>query len=187
MITIIVIGLAVVVLAILGLAATKPSVMRIERSARIDAAPGRVFPLINDLRKWQVWSPWERLDPAMQRAYGGAEAGPGAFYEWEGNKKAGKGRMQIAESTAPSRVTIDLHFIQPFENRGRVDFLLRDTTGGTDVTWAMESPSSFMTKVMCVFVNMDRLVGRDFEAGLARLKEVAEAADQSPANRSSTR
>jgi len=185
MVTTIIVGLAIVVLIVLGIAATRSPIMRVERYATIPAPAEKIFPLINNLREWQAWSPWERLDPALKRKYGGAEAGKGATYEWEGNKQAGKGRMQVVESVEPRSIVLDLHFLKPWESRGRIEFLLRPTEAGTEVVWTMESPRTFMTKLVCVFINMERMVGRDFESGLARLREVVTGASQSPARNSS--
>jgi uncharacterized protein YndB with AHSA1/START domain len=171
-----IIGIVIVVLlaGVLALAATKPDSFRVERSTSIKAPPEKIFPLINDFHRWGAWSPFEKLDPAMRRRLGGAESGEGAVYEWEGNSQAGKGRMEIVESTPPSKVSIKLDFLKPFESHNTADFTLEPTADSTRVTWAMHGPNVFLGKVMSVFVSMDDMIGKDFEAGLANLKTVAE-------------
>ena len=165
--------LALVVIAVLVVAATKPNELRIERSARINASPERIFPHINDFNRWVNWSPYESLDPDMRKTMTGAPAGKGAIYEWEGNSKAGKGRMEILDSS-PARIDIKLDFERPFRTSNTAAFALAPNGTGTDVTWSIRGPQPFMSKVMCVFVNMDNLIGRDFERGLQNLKSVAE-------------
>lgn len=164
-----------VIAVILLIAATKPDSFQVVRRAAIEAPPERVFPFINDFRRWPEWSPWEKLDPAMKKDLGGPESGVGSSYAWEGNKKAGQGRMEITESQPPSRVVIDLDFIKPFNSHNVTEFELAPKDGATDLTWTMRGPANFITKVMMVFVSMDRMVGRDFDQGLANLKRVAEA------------
>jgi len=166
---------AAAVAGVLGVAARRPDTMRIVRSATIDAPPERIYPLLEDFRGWEAWSPFEKLDPAMRRTYSGAPSGKGAAYAWEGGGKAGAGTMEIVEAAAPSRVAIDLRFTRPFKARNTTELTLEPRGGSTLVTWAMEGPTPFMTKVMCVFVDMDRMIGRDFETGLASLKAIAEA------------
>jgi uncharacterized protein YndB with AHSA1/START domain len=172
---IVVVLLAVLLVALLGVAATRPDTFRVQRTTSIDAPPGKVFPLINDLRRWSAWSPYERKDPAMKRTFSGAASGPGAAYEWDGNREIGRGRMEITESSPPSRVTIKLDFVKPFEAHNVVEFTLDARGEATNVTWALHGPASYMSKIMSVFFSMERMVGRDFESGLANLKAVAEA------------
>ncbi len=157
-----VIGMIVVlaVVVVLVLAARKPDHFRVQRSASIAAPPERAFPLINDFHRWGAWSPWEHKDPDMKRTFRGAGSGRGSIYEWAGNSNVGSGRMEIVESSAPSKVAIKLDFLKPFE--------------GHNVTWVMDGPTPFVGKIMHVFINMDRMVGTDFEAGLANLKAAAE-------------
>lgn len=171
-----IIGLAVVVLivAVLVFAATKPDTFSIERSMRIDAAPEKVFEFINDFRQWGAWSPWEKKDPAMTKRFGVEPSGQGATYAWSGNKKVGEGSMEIVESVPPSALALKLDFVKPFEAHNRVEFTLRHNAGATTVTWAMHGPSNYISKLMQVFINLDRMVGKDFEAGLANLKTAAE-------------
>lgn len=170
----ILIVLLVVVAGIVGLALTKPDSFRVERKATIQAPPDKVFALINDFHQWPQWSPWEKLDPAMQRTHSGAAAGPGAVYAWQGNKEVGQGRMEIKASVPAQKVHIQLDFIEPIEAHNLTDFTLASQGAATEVTWAMYGPANFMTKLMSVFASMDSMVGKDFEQGLANLKAVAE-------------
>ncbi len=170
------IGSLLVVLgaALLGYATTRPDSFRVERSITINAPAHNIFPLIDDYRRWTVWSPWETRDPAMKKTYSGAAGGTGAVYEWAGNSKVGTGRMETTESVAPSKIIVDLHFMKPFEARNTAEFTLADQGDTTTVTWAMYGPSPFISKVVGLFVSMDEMVGGDFETGLAALKTVAE-------------
>ena len=167
--------IAVVIVGLLAFAASRPDSFRVERRARIQARPEKIFPLVNDLRSHGRWSPWEKKDPAMKRTYSGAPSGKGSIYEWDGNKDIGKGRIEIAEAEAPSRVVFDMHFIKPFEARNIGEFTLAADGDGTDVTWAMYGPSPLLSKVMGLFFNFDRMIGREFETGLANLKAITEA------------
>ena len=173
-IAIIVVTVVVLIAGLLGFAATRPDTFRVQRATSIKAPPEKIFALINDFHSFGSWSPYEKLDPAMRRAHSGAANGKGAVYEWEGNNKAGKGRMEIAESSPPSRVTINLDFVKPFEAHNIVEFTLEPKGDATNVTWAMHGRSPYMSKVMSVFFNMDAMIGKDFEAGLANLKTIAE-------------
>ena len=174
---IIVLVLLVAIAAILIYAATKPKDFRVRRSTGIKARPEKIFPLINDFRSWPSWSPYENRDPAMKRTLSGAAAGKGAVYEWSGNNKVGAGRMEITESTPPSKIVIKLDFIRPFEGHNTAEFTLARAGDTTNVTWAMYGPSAYVAKVMGVFMNMDTMIGKDFEAGLANLKALAERAE----------
>ena len=171
-IVVIVVGLIV---AVLGFAATRPNALRVQRAASIKAPPEKIFPLINDLRRWTAWSPYEKKDPALKRIHGGAPDGKGAVYEWEGNKEVGKGRMEITDSAPPLKDTIKLDFIKPFEGHNIAEFTLEPRGDATNVTWTMHGPMPFVSKLMSVFINLDRMIGADFEAGLANLKAAAEA------------
>ncbi len=167
-------ALAVVVAGILIYAATRPDTFRVQRSVSIKAPPAKIFALINDLRGWSAWSPYETKDPAMKRAFGGTPSGKGAVYEWDGNNQVGKGRMEITDSTPPSKVVIKLDFIKPFEGHNTAEFTMEPKADSTVVTWAMYGPAAFMTKVIGIFMNMDTMIGDDFAVGLANLKAVAE-------------
>jgi hypothetical protein len=170
------IGLVVVVAvaAIMVLAATKPDNFRVQRVVTIQAPPDKVFALINDFHNWGAWSPWEKLDPEMKRSFGGPAAGKGANYAWEGNSKVGQGRMEIRESQPSASVNIQLDFLKPFEAHNTAIFSLQPAADGTHVSWAMEGPAPFMSKLMQVFVSMDSMIGKDFETGLANMKAAAE-------------
>jgi hypothetical protein len=174
MLKIIAIIVVVLLIALLIYAMTRPDTFRVQRTTRINAPPEKIFPLINDYRGWGSWSPYEKLDPAMKRTYSGAANGKGAVYEWEGNNKAGKGRMEITNSSSPTQVVINLDFVKPFEAHNIVEFTLDAKGNATDVMWAMRGRSPYIAKVMGIFFNMDRMVGKDFETGLANLKAVTE-------------
>jgi uncharacterized protein YndB with AHSA1/START domain len=174
MLKIIAIVLAVVVLAILGLVMTKPDSFSVQRKTSIQAPPDKIFPLIDDFHNWNAWSPWEKLDPAMSRTHSGAASGKGAVYEWDGNSKVGKGRMEITDVAPPSTVAIKLDFIKPFEGHNVAEFTLVPQGDSTNVIWVMNGPTPFVSKVMQVFISMDKLIGKDFESGLANLKTIAE-------------
>jgi uncharacterized protein YndB with AHSA1/START domain len=150
--------------------AMKPNAFRIERSAVIDAPADRIHPMIDDFRRWPAWSPWETKDPGMARTFSGAANGKGAIYGWDGNRNIGAGRMEILESEAPRRVVIQLDFLRPFKARNTAEFTLKPEGSGTRVTWAMFGPQPFIGKVMDTIMNCDRMIGREFEAGLAKLK-----------------
>lgn len=166
--------LAAVILGILAFASTKPDTFHVERTATISAPAEAIFPLINDFRQWDSWSPWEKLDSAMTKIHSGAATGVGAVYAWEGNSDVGSGKMEITESEAPSKVTIQLDFTEPFESSNITEFSLEPDGNATRVTWAMGGPNQFIGKVMSVFVSMESMIGKDFEEGLANMKGVAE-------------
>lgn len=170
--------LAVAVAGVLVFAATRPDVFRVERSASIKAPPEKIFAVLNDYRSWTAWSPYEKRDPAMQRRFSGAQSGKGAIYEWDGNGEVGAGRMEITESAAPSGIVMSLHFLHPFEAHNTAVFSLQPQGSqgdmSTRVTWSMHGPMPYVSKIMSVFVDMDSLIGRDFEAGLANLRTITE-------------
>lgn len=145
----------------------------VERRTRIDAPPPVVLERIADFRRWPAWSPWEAIDPDMRRTHSGAPAGVGSVYEWSGNRKAGAGRMEITEADA-EHVAIDLRFDKPFKAHNTTTFAVCPVDGGSEVTWTMVGPMTFLTRVMGVFRSMDQMVGPDFEKGLAALKADAE-------------
>ena len=173
-ITIVAALIVVAVAGVLAVAATKPDEIRVERTARVNAPPEKIYPLINDFRQWGAWSPYEKKDPAMKRTFGNVTTGKGATYEWDGDSNVGKGRMEITETTPPSKVVIKLDFIKPFEGHNTAEFAMKPNGPSTDVTWTMHGPAAFITKIMCVFFDMDKMIGPDFEAGLASLKSLAE-------------
>ena len=165
-------AIAVFVGGVLVLASTKPDSFRVQRTVTISAPQQAVFALINDYRQWNAWSPWEKKDPNMMRSFSGPASGKGAAYAWDGDGNVGKGSMLITEST-PARVALNLDFEKPFEGHNKVVFAIESKGLTTDVTWSMEGPSPFITKVIQVFCDMDSMIG-DFENGLAAMKAVAE-------------
>lgn len=171
----IVAGVIVVAIAIvLILAATKPDTFAVRRAAIIKAPPETIFPLINDFHQWGSWSPYEHKDPAMKRTFSGAARGKGAVYAWEGNKNVGSGRMEILDAPAPSKIVIKLDFLTPFEAHNTAEFTMLPQDDATHLTWLMHGPAPLMSRVMQVFINMDNMVGKDFETGLANVKRLAE-------------
>jgi uncharacterized protein YndB with AHSA1/START domain len=167
-----VVALAIVV--ILVLAATKANTFSVRRVTTVKAPPEKIFPLISDFQQWGTWSPYETKDPAMQRTYTGEASGKGAIYAWNGNKNVGSGRMEILEASSPSRIVIKLDFFAPFEGHNIAEFTMVPQSDATSLTWLMHGPASFMSKLMQVFINLDNMIGRDFEVGLANLKRLTE-------------
>ena len=167
---VVVIGIAVVLI----LAAMQPDQFRVQRSAAIKAPPDKIFPLIADFKSWTAWSPYENKDPAMKRIYGPATSGKGATYAWDGNGNVGAGDMLITDAPAPSKVALDLNMSKPLTAHNKVEFTLTPAGDSTTVTWSMRGDTPYFAKIIHVFFNMDKMVGGDFEAGLAKLKSVAE-------------
>jgi uncharacterized protein YndB with AHSA1/START domain len=158
---------------ILGLAAMQPSAFSLKREIAIKAGPEKIMPLLADFRQWPQWSPWEKKDPAMKRTLSGAESGKGAKYRWDGNSEVGSGQMEIVDVT-DRRMEIKLDFLAPMETSNKTEFVLVPNGDGTTVTWTMSGPMNFLSKIMCVFMDMDSMIGPDFEKGLANLKAAAE-------------
>jgi uncharacterized protein YndB with AHSA1/START domain len=177
-IAIIAVVLAIAIAIVLILAATKPGRFSVQREISVKAPPEKIFPLINDFHQWGLWSPYENKDPAMKRSYSGAADGKGAVYGWDGDRNVGSGRMEILDASLPSKIVIKLDFFKPFEGHNTAEFTMLpqgDATNlTTDVTWLMHGPAPFMSKVMQVFMNMDNMIGKDFEVGLANLKRLTE-------------
>jgi hypothetical protein len=173
-ITIIAVILAIAIAVVLILAATKPDTLRVQRATSIRAPAERIFPMINDFHQWRGWSPYEDRDPALKRTYEGPDSGKGAVYAWDGNKNVGSGRMEILEASVPSKITIKLDFFKPFEGHNTAEFTMLPQGDVTNLTWTMHGPAVFMSKLMQVFINLDHMIGRDFEVGLANLKKLAE-------------
>jgi len=173
-IAIVAVVIAIAIAVVLILAATKPDTFSVRRAATLKAPPERIFPLINDFHQWGSWSPWEHKDPAMKRTYSGAASGKGAVYAWDGNKNVGSGRMEILEASPPSKIVIKLDFFAPFEAHNTAEFTMLPQGDATSLTWVMHGPLVFMAKVMHVFINMDKMIGKDFEAGLANIKTISE-------------
>lgn len=171
----VVVGVVVVpIIAVLVYAATKPDTFRVQRSASINAPPQTIFPLINDLRSFNTWNPFVQKDPNVKGSYSSPSSGEGATYAFNGNKHVGEGSVEIAESSPPSKITMKLDMIRPFEAHNIVEFTLEPSGGSTNVTWSMHGPSPYIAKLMSVIFSMDGMIGKDFEAGLAKLKSVAE-------------
>jgi hypothetical protein len=171
-IAIVVIALAAGVVMIL--AAMQPRKFRVERSMSMSAAPEKIFFRINDLHEWSHWSPFEKLDPNMKKTYSGPASGKGSVCAWEGNSKAGAGRMEIVETAEPQRVVIALSFFKPFKARNTAYFTIDRHDSSTNVTWAMEGEPNFVMKIFHVFLNMDKMLGKSFEEGLGNLKGLVE-------------
>lgn len=169
----IVFAIAVLVLGVLLYASTKPDSFHVERSVRISAPPDAIFPLINDLHRWDAWTPYNK-DPAMKKTYSGSTAGVGARYAWEGNKQVGQGEISIREAQPPQLLVFDLHMIKPFEGRNVATFSLTPDGDGTRVTWSLDDKHRLVHKVMGIFLNLDTMIGKDFAVGLAQLKTVVE-------------
>ncbi|MGO8913594.1 MAG: SRPBCC family protein [Bradyrhizobium sp.] len=175
-IAIIAVVLTIAIAIILILATTKPDTFSVQRAATVKAPPEKIFSLINDFHQWGSWSPWENKDPAMKRTYSGAQSGRGAVYAWDGNKNVGSGRMEILDASSPSKIVIKLDFFKPFEGHNTAEFTMlpQGDAATTNISWVMHGPAPFMHKVMQVFMNMDKMIGKDFEAGLANLKRLTE-------------
>lgn len=168
-------ALLALILLVLLTAATRPDRFRVERALAMPVPVGHLRSQLEDFHAWAAWSPWEHIDPQMQRTYSGAASGTGAVYAWSGSGRAGAGRMEITDSTA-ERITIRIDFSKPFKASNTVEFTLQPEAGGTRVTWAMFGPSPFVSRLMGLFFNLDRMIGRDFEAGLSKLRQVVTAA-----------
>lgn len=171
----IVIVAGVLLAGLLVYAATRPGTFRVARMQTIEAPPNRIFDLVGDFHAWSAWSPYEKLDPSMKKTFSGANRGKGAVYAWSGNSKAGEGRMEIVDAVSPSLIRIKLDFMKPFEGHNTAEFTLETKGGTTEITWAMSGPQPYMFKLMSVFLNMDNMIGKEFAAGLAKLKVVAES------------
>ena len=173
-------GIAVLVLVAgaLVVASTRPDSFRIERTILVKAPPEAPYALVQDLHRWTEWSPWEGVDPAMKRTYGGPAIGVGASYGWEGTAKVGSGRMEITEAAPGAKLVLKLDFFTPMEAHNTAEFTFVREGAGTRVTWAMFGPSPFLSKLIGLVFNMDRMVGGMFAQGLAKLKVQSEAGQQ---------
>lgn len=165
---------AVLIAAVLALAAIKPKTLQVQRSIAIQAPPEKIFTLIDDFHNWSRWAPQDKMDPSMNRTYSGAVRGQGAVSQWDSKGSAGKGRMAITRSLPPHAVSIQVDFVRPFEAHNINDFTLEPDGAFTRVTWTMHGTNLYLMRIMSIFVNMDRIVGRHFESGLLNLKTVAE-------------
>jgi hypothetical protein len=170
------IALGGIVVVFVAIVATRPSEYRVARTATIAAPAPAVFAQVNDLHNWEAWSPWAKLDPAMKQTYEGAPAGPGAIYAWAGNNEVGEGRMTLTESRPSDLIRIKLEFLKPFAATSTAEFTFEPEGDRTVVTWSMAGEVNFMAKAVHLFMNMDRMIGDNFEKGLARMKSITEAA-----------
>lgn len=172
----ILIALAIVVVAFVVVVLVQPSSFRVERSTDVAAPADIVFGYVEDFHRWTDWSPWDKLDPAQTRTYEGAESGKGAIFAWSGNDKVGEGRMTIVDARPHEKVTVNLEFLKPWKSTNEVTFLLAPAGDGTKVTWRMDGEYDFVGKAMSLFMDMDSMIGKDFEMGLASLEGLAEDA-----------
>lgn len=176
MLKIILIALAVMVVVLVAVVALQPAEFRVERSATMSAPAPVVFAQVNELHKWEAWNPWQKIDPAMKLTFAGPPAGPGASYSWAGNNEVGEGRLTITESRPSDLVRIKLEFMKPFAATNTAEFTFKPEGDRTAVTWSMEGKNNFMAKAINLCMNMDKMVGGQFEKGLADMKKVVEAA-----------
>ena len=172
----ILIAIGVIVVVFLIVVALQPAEFRVVRSANMSAPPAVVFAQVNDFHKWEAWSPWEKLDPALKRTYEGPPEGTGAIYRWAGNNKVGEGSMTITESRPSDLIRIKLEFLKPFASTADTEFTFKPEGNQIAVTWSMAGKNNFMAKAMCLFMNMDKMVGGQFEQGLAQMKSLVESA-----------
>ena len=170
------VGLLAIVVVLVGVVAMQPSEFRVARATTIAAPAPVVFAQVNDFHKWAAWNPWGKLDPAATQTYEGAPAGAGATYAWRGNSQVGEGRMTVVESRPGELVRIQLEFFKPMAGTSTAEFTFTPEGDRTVVTWVMTGTNNFLAKAMCLVVNMDRMIGGQFEKGLADMKVVAEAA-----------
>jgi hypothetical protein len=171
----ILLGLLVIIVVFCVVVALQPAAFTITRSTTIAAPPAAPFAQVNDFHKWEAWSPWAKIDPAMKQTFEGSPAGTGAIYTWAGNNEVGEGRMTITDTRPAEFVRIKLDFIKPFAATNNAEFTFKPEGEQTRVTWTMTGEKNFFCKAVCMFMNMDDMVGKDFEKGLAAMKTVAEA------------
>jgi len=169
------IGIVVVIAGFLAVVAIQPAEFHITRSATIAAPPAAVFAQVNDFHNWEAWSPWEKIDPQMKRTYEGPLSGRDAVYGWVGNSEVGEGRMTLTESRPAELVRIRLEFLKPFPATNTAEFTFKPDGSGTAVTWSMDGKKNFVSKAFCLFMNMDKMIGGQFEKGLAQMKSIVEA------------
>lgn len=170
----------ILIVAVVALAAfaiyvnSRPADFTVTRSASINASPAKVHGIVNNMRRWNEWSPWAKRDPKMKTTYEGPESGVGAAQGWEGNKEVGSGKMTLTKSVPAQLVAFKLEFFKPFKGENQVEFSFKPEGKGTQVVWTMTGKYNFISKAICLFMDMDRMIGGDFEAGLAGLKGLAE-------------
>lgn len=166
---------ALVLVGLILFIATRPANFSVTRSATIAAAPAVVFAQVNDFHAWGAWSPWEKRDPNLKRTYEGPTAGEGAIYSWVGNREVGEGKMTLIESRPAELIRIKLEFFKPFKATNTAQFEFKPEGDGTRVTWSMTGENNFIGKAIGLVMNMDKMIGGDFESGLAGIKAIAEA------------
>jgi uncharacterized protein YndB with AHSA1/START domain len=166
--------IVILVAVLLVFAATRPDTFRVERTALIKATPERIYPYLSDFRKGEAWLPYEKKDPTMKRTHSGAASGKGSVYEFEGNKEVGTGRLEIVEAIPLSRVVIKLDMRKPIEGHDIIEYTLDPRGDSTNFTWTIHGSVPFLGKVLSIFVSMDKMIGKDFEAGIANLKAIVE-------------
>jgi polyketide cyclase/dehydrase/lipid transport protein len=176
MLKIILIALALIVIVVVVVVALQPSEFRVARSATMSAPAPAIFAQVNDFHKWEAWNPWGKIDPAMKQNYQGAPAGTGAIYTWAGNNEVGEGRMTIIESRPSTLIRINMEFFKPFAATNTAEFTFKREDNQSNVTWSMAGKNNFMAKAIHLFMNMDKMIGGQFEKGLAQMKAVVEAA-----------
>lgn len=172
-------GLALIVIVFVAfcvVVAMQPADLKIMRAATFSAPPAAVFEQVNDFHKWDAWSPWAKIDPTMKVTHSGSPSGTGAAYAWTGTGEAGEGKMTIKESHPTEHIGIDLEFIKPFPANNVIDFTFKPNGDKTDVTWTMTGKKDFVMKAFCLVMDMDKMIGADFEKGLAQLKPIVESA-----------
>lgn len=174
MLKIVLLVIVVAIVAVLGFAATRPDTFVVKRAAVINAPPERLVGMVQDFHQWGAWSPWEKMDPGMSRTYEGPAAGVGSAYAWSGNDKVGAGRMEIQKVVPAHEVVFKLDFLKPFKASNTGRFVFEAEGAATRVTWTMEGKSPYISKLMGLFFNMDKMIGKDFETGLANMKAAAE-------------
>jgi uncharacterized protein YndB with AHSA1/START domain len=176
----ILIVIAVLLVILIAVIAARPSEFRVTRSVVIAAPPDAVFEQVNNLHHWEAWSPWAKLDPAAKNTYEGPPAGTGAAFAWSGNRNIGEGRMTIIESVPPELVRFRLDFVKPFKGTNLAEFTFKAEGGKTTVTWSMSGKNNFITKGFGLFINCEKMVGGQFDRGLAQIKELTEAKARTP-------
>jgi Polyketide cyclase / dehydrase and lipid transport len=174
MLKIVLITLVVILVVLAVIIALQPADFRVARSTAISAPPPAVFAQVNDFHKWEAWNPWGKIDPAMKQAYEGAPVGPGASYTWAGNNEVGEGRMTIIESRPSELIRIKLEFFKPFAATNTAEFTFKPEGNQTIATWSMFGDKNFMAKAVHLFMNMDKMIGGQFDTGLASMKSIVE-------------
>lgn len=175
MMKIVFISLTIIIVVFIVFVARQPTTFRVERSATMSAPPSAVFAQVNDFLKWEAWNPWGKIDPAMKQTYEGAPSGVGAIYTWSGNKEVGEGRMTITDSRPSDLIRVKLEFFKPFAATNSAEFTFKPERNQTVVTWSMFGEKNFMAKAVHLFMNMDKMIGSQFERGLASMKAAVEA------------